>query len=58
MKSVLIKDTTKDERIEIIRQWVPQDEAMEDCDIDLWDFYNDYIQGKKEISECNEAFSF
>ena len=37
MKSYLIKDTTKQERIELIRQWVPADEAMEDCEIDLWD---------------------
>lgn len=33
MKSYLIKDTTKEERIELIRQWVPADEALEDCDI-------------------------
>ena len=38
MKSYLIKDTTKQERIELIRQWVPADEAMEDCEIDLWAF--------------------
>ena len=29
MKSYLIKDTTKQERIELIRQWVPADEAMQ-----------------------------
>ncbi len=57
MKSVLIQDTTRAERIEIIKQWIPADESLEDCDIDLWDFYDDYIQGKKEISECNAAFS-
>ena len=43
MKSYLIKDTTKEERIALIRQWIPADEAMEDCDIDLWDMYRDYI---------------
>ena len=30
---------------------------MDGCDIDLWDFYDDYIKGKKEISECNAAFA-
>lgn len=58
MKSTLIKDTTMDERIEIIRRWIPDDEAMDGSDIDLWEFYDDYIKGKKEISECNAAFSF
>lgn len=55
-KSTLIKDTTMDERIEIIRRWIPEDEAMDGNDIDLWDFYDDYIKGKKEIAECNAAF--
>ena len=56
MKSYLIKDTTKEERIALIRQWVPADEAMEDCDIDLWDMYRDYISGTREIAEINAAF--
>ena len=52
----LIKDTTKEERIALIRQWIPDDEAMEDCDIDLWDMYRDYINGTREIAEINAAF--
>lgn len=56
VKSTLIKDTTMEERIEIIRKWIPEDEAMDDSSIDLWDFYDDYIRGKKEIAECNAAF--
>ncbi len=56
-KSTLIADTTQQERIEIVRKWIPEDEAMDGCDIDLWDFDDDYIKGKKEISECNAAFS-
>ncbi len=57
MKSVLIKDTTKEERIDIIRQWIPYDDGLEDCDIDLWDMYRDYIDGEKEIAQINEEFS-
>ena len=56
MQLYLIKDTTKQERIELIRQWVPADEAMEDCSIDLWDMYHDYINGVREISEINASF--
>lgn len=52
----LIKNTTKEERIALIKSWIPDDDAMEDCDIDLWDMYADYINGKKEIAECNADF--
>ncbi len=52
----LIKDTTKEERIALIKSWIPDDEAMDESDVDLWDMYADYINGTKEISECNEAF--
>ena len=57
MKSTLIKDTTKEERIAIIREWIPVDDGLEDCDIDLWDMYRDYINGEKEIAEINAEFS-
>ncbi len=57
MKSILIKDTTKSERIEIIKQWVPYEDGYEDCDIDLWDMYREYINGEKEIAEINSEFA-
>lgn len=56
MKSTLIKDTTKEERIALIKEWVPVDDGLEDCGIDLWDMYRDYIDGKKEIAEINAEF--
>lgn len=56
MKSTLIKDTTKEERIALIREWIPIEDGLEDCDIDLWDMYRDYIDGKKEIAEINAEF--
>ena len=56
MKRTLIKDTTKEERIALIKQWIPADEELEDCDIDLWDMYRDYINGEKEIAEINAGF--
>ncbi len=56
MKSILIKDTTKQERIAIIKEWIPAEDGLEDCGIDLWDMYRDYINGEREISEINAAF--
>ena len=40
----------------MIREWIPIDDGLEDCDIDLWDMYRDYIDGKKEIAEINAEF--
>lgn len=56
-KSYLIKDTTMEERIALIRSWMPADDGLSDCDIDMWDMYDDYIKGKAEISEINARFS-
>lgn len=57
MKSTLIKDTTKEERIALIRAWVPVDDGLEDDGgIDLWEMYRDYIDGKREIAEINMSF--
>lgn len=57
MQSYLIKDTTKEERIALIKQWLPVDDGLEECEIDLWDMYRDYINGEKEIVEINAAFN-
>lgn len=56
MDKYLIANTTKQERIELIRSFTPEDEVMDDNTIDLWEMYRDYIDGKKEIAECNAAF--
>mgnify|MGYP003485776934 CR=1 FL=1 len=56
MKSILIKDTTKQERIALIREWLPPEDGLESCEIDLWDMYHDYIEGKKEVAEINAEF--
>jgi len=54
--STLIKDTTKKERIALIKSWIPDDDGLNDCEIDLWDMYADYINGIREISEINMDF--
>ena len=56
-KSILIKDTTKEERIALIKQWIPDDDGLIDCDMDLWDIYDDYIKGIREVAEINAGMS-
>ena len=56
MKSTLIKDTTKAERVALIKEWLPMDDGLDDCEIDLWEMYRDYIDGKKEIAQINAEF--
>ena len=56
-KSIMIKDTTKEERIALIKQWIPDDDGLIDCDMDLWDIYDDYIKGIREVAEINAGMS-
>ncbi len=54
----LISETTKEERIALIKSWIPEDEVMDGSDeVDMWEIYREYINGTKEIAECNEAFA-
>jgi len=56
MEDYSIKNTTKQQRIELIRSWTPEDETFDENDVDMWEMYRDYIDGKLEISECNAKF--
>ena len=61
-RSLLIKDTTKEEREEIIRQSLSCEGGCENCSScwlgggSPWGMYQDYIDGKKEIAEINMAY--
>ena len=56
MKSLLIKDTTISERIDIVKNAL--NFGVDDCDgCDMDDIYDDYIMGKKELAEINMEFS-
>lgn len=55
MKSILIKDTTKSERIALIKEWIPDEDGIGDSGMDLWDMYADYINGTREIAEINAS---
>lgn len=54
MNDYSIANTTKEQRIALIRQWIPDEDGVESRgDMDLWEIYRDYIDGKKEIAEIN-----
>jgi len=48
MKSILIRDTTSMERIQIVK------DAL---DGEYDEFYDDYVAGKKELAEINRDYS-
>ena len=57
MKSLLIKDTTVDERMQIVKEALG---GLGNCDcegIDMDDMYDDYIFGRKELAEIHMEFS-
>ena len=56
MKSLLIKDTTTEERIEIVKNALNFGGADSEG-IDMDDMYDDYIFGRKELAEINREFS-
>ena len=57
MKDYSIANTTKEERIALIKQWIPDEDGIGDSGMDLWDIYADYINGTREISEINASMT-
>lgn len=57
MDSILIKDTTKSQRIELIKSWLPDQSEQDELEIDLFDMYKDYIDGVREIKDINNSFA-
>ena len=58
MKSLLIADTTREEREEIVAQSIGNiDGACDGCSPGLIEMYQDYIEGRKELREINMAFN-
>ena len=50
MKSTLIKDTTKSERIALVKQW-EEEEGCENSGMNLMEYFRDYIDAKKEFAK-------
>lgn len=57
MEDYSIANTTKEQRIALIKQWIPDDDGIENSGMDLWDIYADYINGTREIAEINASMS-
>lgn len=57
MKSLLIKDTTVDERMDIVKEALKSFGDGECEGIDMDDMYDDYIFGRKELAEIHMEFS-
>lgn len=57
MKSLLIKDTTKEEREQIVAESIGNiSGSCDGCMSGLADMYQDYIDGKREIRDINMDF--
>ena len=58
IKSILIKDTTREERKQIVKESLGNISASCDgCMARLSEMYDEYIEGKKEIRDINMEFN-
>ena len=58
MKSLLIADTTREEREQIVAGAIGNiDGACDGCRPGLAEMYRDYIEGRKELREINMEFN-
>ena len=57
MDSILIADTTREERERIVAESIGSVEGLCDgCSPGLLSMYDDYIEGRRELREINMAF--
>ncbi|MCR4608099.1 MAG: purine biosynthesis protein PurH [Eubacterium sp.] len=57
IKSLLIKDTTREEREQIVAESIGNvNGSCDGCSAGLAEMYQDYIDGKKEIRDINMEF--
>ena len=57
MKSLLIKDTTREEREQIVADSIGNiSGSCDGCASGLAEMYQDYIDGKRELKEINMTF--
>ena len=57
MKSILIADTTREERQRIVEESIGNiDGACDGCSPGLIEMYKDYIEGRKELRVVNMEF--
>lgn len=57
MRSLLIKDTTREEREQIVAESIGNiNGSCDGCAAGLADMYQDYIDGLRELKEINMSF--
>ena len=57
MTSILIKDTTREEREQIVAESLGAiDASCEGCSAGMYEMYQDYIEGRRELREINMAY--
>ncbi len=57
MRSILIKDTTRQEREQIVEESLgAMEAACEGCAAGMYEMYEDYIEGKRELREINMQY--
>ena len=58
MKSIMIADTTREEREQIVAESIGNiDGACDGCSPGLIKMYEDYIEGRRELREINMEFN-
>ena len=58
MKSILIADTTREERERIVAESIGNiDGACDGCSPGMAEMYQDYIEGRKELRQINMEFN-
>ena len=58
MNSILIADTTREERERIVAESIGNiDGACDGCSPGLIEMYQDYIEGRRELKEINMEFN-
>ena len=58
MNSILIKDTTREERERIVAESIGNiNGSCDGCAAGLAEMYQDYIEGRKEIRQINMEFN-
>ena len=63
MDSILIQDTTREQREEIVRRSMNCGGGCENCSAcwlgggSPWEMYQEYIDGKKEIAQINREYN-
>ena len=57
MASILIKDTTREQREQIVADSLgAMDASCDGCSAGLYEMYQDYIEGKRELREINMEY--